>query len=53
MKKEEEDHRAATSSSLLPRTSNLEPHWGRLYTFVIAELSLTILIFYAFTKLFE
>jgi hypothetical protein len=26
--------------------------WRRLYTLVIAELALTILIFYAFTKAF-
>jgi hypothetical protein len=28
-------------------------YWRRLYAFVLAELALTILIFYAFTKVFE
>ena len=28
-------------------------YWRRLYALVLAELALTILIFYAFTKLFE
>ena len=28
-------------------------YWHRLYALVIAELAITILIFYAFTKLFE
>jgi len=50
MKNEEEN---PAPSSFEPRTSNLEPHWTRLYMLVIAELILTILIFYAFTKLFE
>jgi hypothetical protein len=52
MKNEEEENRAETSSSFLPRTSNFEPHWPRLYALVIGELALTILIFYAFTKAF-
>jgi len=30
-----------------------EPNWRRLYILVLGELALTILIFYAFTKLFE
>ena len=53
MKNEEEDDRAETSSSFFIRTSNFELHWNRLYAIVIAELALTIAIFYAFTKLFE
>ena len=28
-------------------------YWRRLYAIVLAELALTIAIFYAFTKLFE
>jgi hypothetical protein len=28
-------------------------YWRRLYAIVLAELAVTILIFYAFTKLFE
>ena len=53
MKNEEEDDSRETSSSFFVRTSNFEPHWNRLYSIVIGELALTILIFYAFTKLFE
>ena len=51
MKNEEEEEQS--TSSFLPRTSNFEPRWPRLYALVIAELALTIVIFYAFTKLFE
>lgn len=46
------DGGASSSSSFEPGTSNLEPHWNRLYALVLAELALTILIFYAFTKAF-
>ena len=35
------------------RNSKFEIHWNRLYAIVLGELALTILIFYAFTKLFE
>jgi hypothetical protein len=56
MKNEEEVAAADTpssTSSFLPRTSNLEPRWNRLYALVIGELALTILIFYLFTKAFQ
>jgi len=42
-----------TDSSFEIRNSKFEPHWNRLYAIVLAELALTILIFYLFTKLFE
>ena len=34
-------------------TTNHEPRWRLLYTLVIGELAVTILVFYAFTKRFE
>ncbi len=34
-------------------TQHSSSYWRRLYTIVLAELALTILIFYIFTKLFE
>ena len=47
------DGNGDSSSSFLPRASNLEPRWSFLYTLVIAELAVTIAIFYAFTKTFS
>ena len=35
------------------RNSKFEIHWPRLYAAVLAELALTILIFYLFTKAFS
>ncbi len=40
------------ASSFEIRNSKFEIHWTRLYALVLAELALTILIFYAFTKAF-
>lgn len=41
-----------TNSSSEIRNSKFEIRWGRLYALVIAELAMTILVFYAFTKVF-
>ena len=43
---------SATSANGQQPTAN-QHNWRALYTLVIAELAITILIFYAFTKLFE
>ena len=40
-------------SSFEIRNSKFEIRWTRLYALVIAELAITIAIFYAFTRLFE
>ena len=44
---------AAPNSSFEIRNSKFEIHWNRLYAIVLAELALTIAVFYLFTKLFE
>jgi hypothetical protein len=53
----EEPESDSTPSPIQHSTSNIQhsssPNWRRLYAIVLAELAVTILIFYAFTKLFE
>ena len=51
MKNSEDAQRDNSSFGI--RNSKFEIRWRRLYAMVIAELALTILIFYAFTRLFE
>jgi hypothetical protein len=41
------------TSSLEPRTSNLQPAFSRLYWAVLIELAVTIAILYAFTAYFR
>jgi hypothetical protein len=47
------EKRQHDDSSFEIRNSKFEIHWSRLYALVIAELAITILIFYAFTKVFQ
>ena len=49
--KNSEDRDSANSAFEI-RNSKFEIHWNRLYALVLGELALTILIFYAFTKVF-
>ena len=48
---EESDPNSIQHSTL--NTQHSSSFWRRLYALVIGELIVTILIFYAFTKLFE
>ena len=56
MVNDETEPEPTSPSSIQHSTFNIQhspSFFRRLYTLVIAELALTILIFYAFTRLFE